>query len=111
MVVVDLDPERVAEVAHPALIGDVTDDDVLRKAGIMRATALVAAINTDAENVYVTLRPDLVIVTRARTEASEPKRRRAGATRVVNAQRIGGLRDGGSGVAAQLGGVPRRGDA
>jgi voltage-gated potassium channel Kch len=43
-----------AEVAHPALIGDVTDDDVLRKAGIMRTTALVAAINTDAENVYVT---------------------------------------------------------
>jgi voltage-gated potassium channel len=28
---------------------------VLRKAGIMRAAALVAAINTDAENVYVTL--------------------------------------------------------
>ena len=53
VVVVDVDPERVAEVAHPALIGDVTDDDVLRKAGIMRATALVAAINTDAENVYV----------------------------------------------------------
>jgi voltage-gated potassium channel len=51
VVVVDLDPERVAEVPHPALIGD----DVLRKAGIMRATALVAAINTDAENVYVTL--------------------------------------------------------
>ena len=97
VVVVDVDPERVAEVAHPALIGDVTDDDVLRKAGIMRATALVAAINTDAENVYVTLsaralRPDLVIVARARTEASEPKLRRAGATRVVNPQRIGGQR-------------------
>jgi Trk K+ transport system NAD-binding subunit len=50
-----LDPERVAEVPHPALIGDVTDDDVLRKAGIMRATAVAAAINTDAGNVYVTL--------------------------------------------------------
>ena len=55
MVVVDLDPEPVAEVPHPALIGDVTDDGVLRKAGIMRATAVVAAINTDAGNVYVTL--------------------------------------------------------
>ena len=93
MVVVDLDPERVAEVAHPALTGDVTDDDVLGKAGIMRATAVVAAINTDAENVYVTLsaralRPDRVIVARGRTEASEPKLRRAGATRVVNPQRI-----------------------
>ena len=38
--------ERVAEIPHPALIGDVTDDDVLRTAGIMRATALVAAIDT-----------------------------------------------------------------
>lgn len=55
VVVVDLDPERVAEVPHPALIGDVTDDGVLRKAGIMRATAVVAAINTDAGNVWVTL--------------------------------------------------------
>jgi voltage-gated potassium channel len=97
VVVVDLNPERVAATGHPALLGDVTDDDVLRKAGIMRARALVAAINTDAENVYVTLsaralRPDLVIIARARTEASEPKLLRAGATRVVNPQRIGGQR-------------------
>ena len=97
VVVVDLDPQRVADIPHPALVGDVTDDEVLRKAGIMRARALVAAINTDAENVYVTLsarslRPDLIIIARARTEASEPKLLRAGATRVVNPQRIGGQR-------------------
>ena len=97
VVVVDLDPQRVADVPYPALVGDVTDDEVLRKAGIMRARALVAAINTDAENVYVTLsarslRPDLIIIARARTEASEPKLLRAGATRVVNPQRIGGQR-------------------
>jgi voltage-gated potassium channel len=97
VVVVDLDAARVAETPYPALIGDVTDDDVLRKAGLIRARALVAAINTDAENVYVTLsarelRPDLVIVARARTEESEPKLMRAGATRVVNPQRIGGQR-------------------
>jgi voltage-gated potassium channel len=97
VVVVDLDAARVAETPFPALIGDVTDDDVLRKAGIMRARALVAAINTDAENVYVTLsaralRPDLVIVARARNEESESKLLRAGATRVVKPQRIGGQR-------------------
>ncbi|HWG63044.1 MAG TPA: potassium channel protein [Streptosporangiaceae bacterium] len=97
VVVVDLDPQRVADVSYPALTGDVTDDEVLRKVGIMRARALVAAINTDAENVYVTLsarslRPDLVIIARARTEASEPKLLRAGATRVINPQRIGGQR-------------------
>ncbi len=97
VVVVDIDPQRVANLAYPALTGDVTDDEVLRKAGILRARALVAAINTDAENVYVTLsarslRPDLIIIARARTEASEPKLMRAGATRVVNPQRIGGQR-------------------
>ena len=97
VVVVDIDPQRVEDLAYPALTGDVTDDEVLRKAGIMRARALVAAINTDAENVYVTLsarslRPDLIIIARARTEASEPKLMRAGATRVVNPQRIGGQR-------------------
>ena len=97
VVVIDLDPARVAEVTYPALTGDVTDDEMLRKAGIMRARALVTAINTDAENVYVTLsaralRPDLIIVARARTEASEPKLLRAGATRVVNPQRIDGQR-------------------
>lgn len=98
VVVVDIDPQRVAGgIPYPALTGDVTDDEVLRKAGIMQARALVAAINTDAENVYVTLsarslRPDLIIIARARTEASEPKLLRAGATRVVNPQRIGGQR-------------------
>jgi voltage-gated potassium channel len=97
VVVVDNDPERVAAAPHAALTGDVTDDDVLRRAGIMHARALIAAINTDAENVYVTLsaralRPDLVIIARARNEASEPKLLRAGATRVVNPQRIGGQR-------------------
>ena len=97
VVVIDLDPARVAEITYPALTGDVTDDEMLRKAGIMQARALVTAINTDAENVYVTLsaralRPDLIIIARARTEASEPKLLRAGATRVVNPQRIGGQR-------------------
>ncbi|HEY6274828.1 MAG TPA: potassium channel protein [Streptosporangiaceae bacterium] len=99
VVVVDSSLERLATVPAEirTLHGDVTSDDVLHAAGVMRAAALVAAIDTDAENVYVTLsaralRPDLVIVARARTEASEPKLLRAGATRVVNPQRIGGQR-------------------
>ncbi|HEX9032543.1 MAG TPA: potassium channel protein [Streptosporangiaceae bacterium] len=97
VVIVDHDPERIADIGHATILGDVTDDETLRKAGLMRARALVAAINTDAENVYVTLsaralRPDLIIIARARTEESEPKLLRAGATRVVNPQRIGGQR-------------------
>jgi voltage-gated potassium channel len=97
LIVIDTDAERLADLPHPTLLGDATDDEVLKRAGIERASTLVAAINTDAENLYVTLsgrtlKPDLFIVARARTHTSEEKLRRAGADRVVNPQAIGGER-------------------
>jgi len=97
VVIVDANPDRTADVPHPTIVGDATDDDILRAAGIERARALVAAIDTDAENLYVTLsgralRPDLFIVSRARLQDSEEKLLRAGANRVVNPQAIGGAR-------------------
>ncbi|HVF33660.1 MAG TPA: NAD-binding protein [Acidimicrobiales bacterium] len=97
VVVVDIDADRLADIPHPHLIGDATDDAVLRDAGIGRARSLVAAIDTDAENLFVALsgrnlRPDLFIVARARTLSSEEKLLRAGADRVVNPQAIGGER-------------------
>ena len=98
VVVVDNDPARVADLGGtPYLVGDVTDDEVLRRAGIAHARALVATLETDADTVYVTLsaralRPDLVIVARARTKESKDKMVLAGATHAVNPQRIGGRR-------------------
>ena len=97
IVVVDRDPARLHDVMHATVLGDVTDDSVLKSAGIARADALITALDTDADNVYVTLscralRPDLVIIARARTEGSKSKLLRAGADRVVNPQRIGGRR-------------------
>lgn len=97
VVVIDSDPERIATVPYPRVLGDVTDDSTLLRAGIAHAGVLIAAVNTDADNVYVTLsgrtlRPDLLIIARARTESSEAKLKRAGADRVVNPQRIGGDR-------------------
>jgi voltage-gated potassium channel len=79
------------------LHGDATDDAVLEAAGIDRARALVAALNADADNLYVTLtarglRKNLFIVSRARVTSSEGKLLQAGADRVVNPQRIGGDR-------------------
>ena len=81
----------------PAIVGDATVDRVLERAGLLRARALVAALDTDAGNLFVTLsarslRPDLFIVARARIDESEEKLRRAGADRVVNPQQIGGAR-------------------
>lgn len=97
MVVIDRDAERLAEIPHPFVHGDVTDDEVLLEAGIERASTLVAALDTDADNLFVTvacrsMRADLQIIARARSESSEPKLRRAGADRVVNPQQLGGDR-------------------
>jgi len=97
LVVIDSDAERLATCPHPAILGDATEDSVLEEAGLQRATALVAAIDTDAANLYVTisaraLAPHLFIVARARDDRSEAKLRRVGADRVVNPQHIGGTR-------------------
>ncbi len=97
VVVVDRDTERLEDVSHPHVHGDVTDDETLLNAGIDRAATIVAALDTDADNLFVTLasrsvQPDLQIIARARNESSEAKLRRAGADRVVNPQRIGGDR-------------------
>lgn len=79
------------------IIGDVTDDAVLTKAGIERAKALVAAVRTDADNLYLVitarqLNPNLYIVSRAADETAERKLIRAGANRVVSPYHIGALR-------------------
>jgi voltage-gated potassium channel len=97
VVVVDRNADRVASIPHPSVHGDVTEDETLMTAGIARAASLVAALDTDADNLFVTvsartLRPDLQIIARARSDTSEPKLLRAGADRVVNPQSIGGNR-------------------
>ena len=97
VVVVDRDTSRLQDIPFPSVHGDVTEDATLLEAGIERAATLVAALDTDADNLFVTvsgrsMRPDLQIIARARNESSEPKLRRAGADRVVNPQQLGGDR-------------------
>jgi voltage-gated potassium channel len=99
VVVIENDPDRAmaADAAGHVVRGDATSDEVLREAGIDRARVLVTALNTDADNLFVTLtarslREDLFIVARARVESSEAKLTQAGADRVVNPQGIGGAR-------------------
>ena len=77
VVVIDRDPERLSTVPYRSVHGDVTDDEVLHQAGIDRAATLVAALDTDADNLYLTLaskslRPDLQIIARARTNLQKP---------------------------------------
>jgi voltage-gated potassium channel len=97
VVVIDRDEERLSNCDFPHVLGDATDDEVLRAAGIRTAGTLVAALDNDAGSVYVvltarTLNPALFVIARSRTDDAEPKFLRAGADRVVNPQRIGGNR-------------------
>ncbi len=99
-VVIDRNPdvgERCERHNIPYIIGDATDDEILRQAGIDRARGLVAVLDTDADNVFVvlsarTLNPKLMIVARATTEDAEHKLLKAGADRVVSPYTMAGYR-------------------
>jgi voltage-gated potassium channel len=97
LVVIDADPTRALGCDELVVTGDATSDEVLRAAGVHRAATLIAALTTDADNLFVTLsgralNPALFIVARARDATSVDKLTRAGADRVVNPQEIGGAR-------------------
>ena len=97
VVVVERDPERVHDAMERgwlALAADASREEVLRAAGIHRARGLIAAVGTDAENVFTVLtarvmRPDLFIIARVESDDAEHKLRRAGADRVISPYRIG----------------------
>jgi voltage-gated potassium channel len=99
-VVVDRDPRVLEGFAMPhgiPLVGDATADDVLRRAGVERARALVTTVASDADNLFITMSARLInerltIVARAEGEGAEVKLRRAGASRVVSPYTIGGHR-------------------
>src|SRR3954451_21783184 len=77
------------EVGVRFIVGRSSDEEILREAGIDRARAVIACVDSDAENIFTTLtsrelRPDIAIVARAAAEDSESKLRRAGADRVIS---------------------------
>ena len=99
-VVVDNDPESVARAEADGFLavrGDATADEVLESAGVARAKGLVAALGSDAGNIFLTLsarvlNPKLLIVARAGSDDIVSKLERAGADHVVSPYGIGGKR-------------------
>ncbi|MEA2194779.1 MAG: voltage-gated potassium channel [Solirubrobacteraceae bacterium] len=97
-VVIDSNPESreiAASVGVRFLEGAPSDDELLRAAGIARARALVACMDSDAENIFTTLtarelRGDIAIIARASVEDSEKKLKRAGADRVISPYKASG---------------------
>jgi voltage-gated potassium channel len=99
-VVVDSNPDRVEMAMTAGMLAanaDSTRDETLRLVGIERARGLVAALSTDADNLFVLLsakglNPAIYVATRAAEEGAEAKMRRAGADAVFAPYSITGHR-------------------
>ena len=99
-IVIDKDPEskeRLERGEYLYIIGDATSDEVLREAGIERASALLAATSPDSNNIYLTLtarelNPNIMILSRGYETEAEKRLLRAGADKVVFPDRMGGMR-------------------
>jgi voltage-gated potassium channel len=99
-IAIDSELEQVVtaqELGYIAVQGDATLDDTLLEVGIERAICLVAALPSDAENLYTvlsakTLNPQIRAIARASTEEALKKLQRAGADAVVSPYITGGRR-------------------
>ena len=97
-VVVDRDEgalQKAAAQGYICVVGDATEEETLKAAGIQRAKGLLAVLGSDAENVFLTmtarfLNRDLSIVARASAEKAQKKLYRAGANRCITPESLGG---------------------
>jgi len=92
VVVIDQNPlhREAAERDDVAwLEGQATEDETLLQAGIERAAAVIACVDSDADNIFIALsarelRSDILILARASADDAEKKLLRAGADRVIS---------------------------
>jgi len=91
-VVIEKDLDKTSEMLHEDIIvieGDATQDDILIKAGIDKATTLISVLQDDQDNLFLALsaralKPDIFILTRATIPEVIPKMLKAGANKVIN---------------------------
>jgi voltage-gated potassium channel len=99
-IVVDISPDRVERAMLAGMLAvaaDSTRDETLHQVGIERARGLVAALATDADNLFVLLsakglNKNIYVAARAAEEGAEEKMRRAGADAVFAPYAITGHR-------------------
>lgn len=97
LIVIGQQPDKTQEILELGglvIQGDATSDEVLRKAGIERARAIVCVVESDAENLYITLsarelNPEIFVLARCTEDAAAEKLRRAGADKVIFPYRLG----------------------
>jgi voltage-gated potassium channel len=99
-VVVEIDQlalQRARTHGFIAIEGDATEEGILQLAGIERCRGLVATMDADVKNVYLTLsaraiKPGIYIVARASSAPAEAILRQAGADHVVSPYATAGRR-------------------
>ena len=98
-VVIEKDPKITDALTHKfqdlVLSGDSTQDEILLKAGILKAKALITTLPVDADNMFIVLtarnlNPKLTIISRASDDGSDTKIKIAGADNVIMPDRVGG---------------------
>ncbi len=99
-VVIDNNDALLSEATHKDrdllfVHGNATEDDLLLRAGIERARALISTMPVDSDNVFIVLsarglNAKLTIISRASYASSEGKLKKAGADHVIMPDRIGG---------------------
>jgi voltage-gated potassium channel len=99
--IIENNPEEIQaidELGYLVLQGDSTNDDMLTKAHIMDAKALIAVTSSDADNVYIILsarglKSDIYILARSSgKKGAQTKLLRAGANKVFSPYEIGARR-------------------
>ncbi|MDF7823994.1 potassium channel protein [Pontiellaceae bacterium B12227] len=81
--------KRMEELGIPHLIGDATEEEILEEARICDAESLVAALDSDAENLFLTMTAvglcqTVRVIARVHDPDNARKFRKAGASRVVS---------------------------
>ncbi len=100
VVVVEQDPAIEPELEAAGLsyvLGSATDDTVLEQAGLRDARAIVVAVSSESDCVFITLaarelNPDILINARSETDAAVRRIAQAGANHVTSPLKIGGGR-------------------
>ncbi|MDB9755300.1 NAD-binding protein [Winogradskyella sp.] len=87
--------EKFKDDNFPYVLGNANEDETLFEAGIDRASTLISALPSDADNLFVVLsarqiNKGMCIISRASQETSYEKLKLAGANNVILPDRIGG---------------------
>jgi len=89
--------EELIERGIPAIHGDATQEEILRKAHIETAKGFISSLPEDAANVFTVLtarqmNENLYIVSRAIESSTRGKLKKAGANNTISPNEIGGTR-------------------